>query len=271
MRDGRRRPRWGQNFLVDRGVARAIVEWAAVDGRRVVEIGPGRGALTDLLAERAGTLVLVEIDPRLAGTLDERFYDDGRVCVVCADACEVDFRSLVDPPALVVANLPYESGTAIVTRLLEQRGLFSEIVVMLQREVCERIAAPPGSAARSGLSVHVELVADVELGRRVSPRCFRPVPKVESRLLKLRPLTRPRFDVGRAAVFEELVRLAFSARRKMVRNTLGRYLEARCGSAEAARLLEEAAIDPRQRPATIELRSYAHLSRALSELVTTDA
>ncbi|RMF23217.1 MAG: ribosomal RNA small subunit methyltransferase A [Deltaproteobacteria bacterium] len=263
---GRRRPRWGQNFLVDQSVAGAIVDWAAVDGRDVIEIGPGRGALTELLAERAGRLVLVEIDPQLCEALTERFRDERRVKVVCGDAREIDLCALVEPRAVVVANLPYESGTAIVMRLLEHYRLFSHLVVMLQREVCERMAAPPGSPARSALSVHVELVADVELGRRVPPGCFRPAPKVESRIAKIRLLERPRAPIGRREVFDEVVRQAFSGRRKMVRNTLGRYLAARCGVEQAAALLESAGIDPRQRPATIPLRGFAALSRALSRL-----
>ncbi len=265
------RPRWGQNFLVDRGVAREIVEWAEVDGREVVEVGAGRGILTELIAERCARLVAIEIDRRLAGALRQRFADQPHVSVLAADALALDYRELVGEGAVAVGNLPYESGTAIVRRLLETGVRFRHVVVMLQREVCARIAAKPGTRAWGALAVHVQMVADVELGRRVGPGCFRPRPQVESQLVRLRPLRTMRHEVGERAIFEELVRAAFSSRRKMVRNSLGRWLEARLGGERALRLLEEAGVDERARPAELGLVELAALARAASRELSGNA
>lgn len=267
----RRRVRWGQNFLVDRSVARAIVDWAAVDGRRVLEIGPGRGALTGELAGRAERLWLVEIDRRLAADLCARYRRRPEIRVIRADVLDLELDAFLDPPVLAIGNLPYESGTAIVSQLLQRPGLFDEMIFMLQREVCERLTAESGSSNYGMLSIHAQLRADVELGRRVSPSCFRPRPKVESRLVRLRPLARPRFPIGDESVFAELLRRAFSARRKMIRNGIGEWLERCWGSGAADDLLATAGIDGSQRPATVTLASYAALSAALSARKKRDA
>ncbi len=267
----KRRVPWGQNFLVVPAVARAIVEWAGVDRRRVLEIGPGRGALTGEMIGRVERLWLVEIDRELAGALRARYQERPEVCVIEADATKFDFEEILGPPLLVIGNLPYESGTAIVSRLLDRRDLFVEMVFMLQREVCERLAAVPGSPAYGMLSIHTQLRADVELGRRVAPSCFRPVPSVESRLVRLRPMRQLRFRVADERIFAALLRRAFSARRKMVRNSLGTWIAQRLGQAVAAELLAVAGIDARQRPATIPIEAYAALSSALSDRGFTDA
>jgi 16S rRNA (adenine1518-N6/adenine1519-N6)-dimethyltransferase len=257
------RVRWGQCFLVDGDAARRIVVWAGIEGLPVVEIGPGRGALTGLLRERASRLTLVEIDPLLAAGLRERFEGDAAVDVIEGDALRVDWAARVEPGFTVVANLPYESGTAIVASLLAMPERVREIVVMLQREVVERLTAPPGSRTYGGLSVLVQMAADVERGMVLAPRAFRPRPRVESQMVRLRPLAAPRLEVGDAGVFRDVVRTAFGQRRKMLRNTLGRRLDERFGDGAAARVFEAAGVDGEVRPEQLGLVEFAALSRGL--------
>lgn len=257
------RVRWGQCFLVDRDAARRIVEWAGIEGRDVVEIGPGRGALTGLLRERARTLTLVEIDPELAARHRAAFADDAAVTVVEGDALRAPWIERVPAGFTVVANLPYESGTAIVARLLEQRGRVREIVVMLQKEVVARLAAEPGSKAYGGLSVIVQMFADVTRGMVVAPRSFRPRPNVESQMVRLVPLAAPRFDVGDERELATVVHAAFGQRRKMLRNNLGRALDARFGEGAAARVLAAAGIAGDVRPEALGLAEFAALTRAV--------
>ncbi len=260
------RARWGQNFLVDKQAAERIVAWAAIDGAPVLEIGPGRGALTHLLAARAARLWLVEVDPELAAIQRVCFVDDGRVTVIEGDALRLDLPSLIDAGVHVVANLPYESGTAIVASLLARRGFTADIVVMLQREVVERLAAKPGGKTYGSLSVLTQMTADVERGMVLAPRAFRPRPKVESQMVRLRQLPAPRFDVGDETLFREMVYQAFSMRRKMLRNSLGRWLVARFGEGgEAAclRVFSAAAVLTTARPEELPGEAFAALSRAI--------
>ncbi len=260
------RVRWGQCFLVDGDAARRIVEWAAIDGQPVVEIGPGRGALTGFLRERASSLVLVEIDPELAASLEEQYRGDPRVRVVQGDALAVDWRSGLPDGYSVVSNLPYESGTAILSSLLACREGLRSIVVMLQREVVERLAAVPGSKVYGALSVLVQAVADVERGMVVAPRSFRPRPAVESRMVRLRPLSVPRAPFADHEEFARVVHAAFGQRRKMLRNNLGRHVAARFGEDALVRVLEGAGLRGDVRPEELSVADFAALTREVVRL-----
>ncbi len=258
------RPRWGQNFLVDTTVARRIVDWADVAGRRVLEIGPGRGALTETLAERAADLTLVEIDPVLIETWRERFDGNLSVRVVAGDALTVDLEPVFTSPTTVVANLPYESGTAIVARLLDGHGpSIDSMVVMLQREVCRRLRARAGMPGYGVLSVMTAIAADVDAGFSVAPGSFRPPPKVYSEVVRLRPLGHSRYDTGDAETFRHVVKLSFGQRRKMLRNTLGKWMSERWGVEGAESLFDEAGVDPSLRPERVDVERFAALSLAI--------
>jgi 16S rRNA (adenine1518-N6/adenine1519-N6)-dimethyltransferase len=257
------RVRWGQCFLIDHDAVKRIVDWAAIDGRAVVEIGPGRGALTGLLRERASSLTLIEIDPLLADELARTYAGDARVTVIHADALRIDWISRIEPGFTVVANLPYESGTAIVASILERRAVVREIDVMLQKEVVARLSAAPGSKVYGGLSVIVQMFSDVERGMVLAPRSFRPRPRVESQMVRIRPLAKPRYELGDDAEFTPLVHAAFGQRRKMLRNNLGRYVEARFGPGAAERVMEAASVAGNVRPEDLGLAEFAGLCRAL--------
>ena len=259
MRAGVRRRALGQHFLRDYAVARAIVEALAPRPTDlVVEIGPGDGALTAALSRRAGHVLALEIDRGLAASLRARLPG---VEVVEADALRWDYRALHRPPGgrvLVVGNLPYSSGTAILTALVDARAAIDEIVVMLQREVAERVAAAPGTRSYGSLSVIAQLGCDVGVILRVPPRAFRPPPKVESAVLKLAVLPGPRVAVGDEGHFRAVVRAAFARRRKTLANALSASLA--LAPAQVRDLLVQAGIDPVRRAETLGLDEFARLA-----------
>jgi 16S rRNA (adenine1518-N6/adenine1519-N6)-dimethyltransferase len=266
----------GQNFLVDETYARRVVgALAPRGGETVVEIGPGRGALTGLLLESGAQVVAVEFDRDLASLLRQRFGGRDNFKLVEADALGVDFCSAVEPAssARVVANLPYNISTAILQRLVAQRRCVPEMVLMLQREVVERIAAPPGSHERGYLTVLVEAFFDAAPLFDVPPGAFRPVPKVWSTVARLRVRATERATEEVAAeVFDEeffhrVVSAGFAQKRKTILNNLRaapeelRALAERAGGPDA--LLESAGIDPRRRAEALTLAEWAALANAL--------
>ena len=265
----RAKKRLGQNFLVDESYARRIVGALAPSaGETIVEVGPGRGALTALLLEKGARVVAVELDRELVPLLRERFGGREDFKLIEADALEVDFCAAVAPAATarVVANLPYNISTAILQRLIEQRRCVPEMVLMLQREVVERITAPTGSAERGYLTVLVEAFCESEALFDVPPGAFRPVPKVWSTVARLR--ARDVVAEGFAEkLFLRLVSAGFAQKRKTILNNLRsapadmRELVDAAGG--AASLLEGAGIDPQRRAEALTLAEWAGLSEAL--------
>ncbi len=212
----------GQHFLRDGAIARAIVDLVApTSADLVVEIGPGEGALTGVLAGRAGRVVALEVDRTLGAGLRARFP---AVEVLDADARTWDYAGLAAPPGgrvLIVGNLPYSVGKPILTALVGAGGAIDEMALMLQREVAERVASPPGGKTYGSLSVFTQLRCDVRLALRVPAGAFRPPPKVESAVLHLRVLREPRVPLADERRFETVVRAAFAQRRKVLANALG--------------------------------------------------
>jgi 16S rRNA (adenine1518-N6/adenine1519-N6)-dimethyltransferase len=266
----RAKKRLGQNFLVDETYARRIVGALGLRaGETVIEIGPGRGALTALLLETGARVVAVELDRELAPVLRERFGGREDFKLVEADALEVDFCAAVEPAgaARVVANLPYNISTAILQRLVEQRRCVPEMVLMLQREVVERITAPPGSAERGYLTVLVEAFCRSEALFDVPPGAFRPVPKVWSTVARLRARSEETegFD---EKLFLRLAGAGFAQKRKtMLNNLRSAPADLRALFAEAggpAPLLEAAGIDPQRRAEALTLAEWIALTKALA-------
>ena len=269
MGNPRAKKRLGQNFLVDESYARRVVgALAPRAGEAVVEIGPGRGALTGLLLESGARVVAVELDRELVPGLLGRFGGRDTFTLVEADALEVDLCAAVAPDARarVVANLPYNISTAILQRLIEQRACVPEMVLMLQREVVERLAAPPGSAERGYLTVLVEAFCRTEALFDVPPGAFRPVPKVWSTVARLRARGELEEGVG-GSLFPRLVSAGFSQKRKTIHNNLRaapaelRELFEAAGGAPA--LLEAAGIDPGRRAEALTVAEWASLVRGL--------
>lgn len=257
----------GQNFLVDRNIIDKIIQSANIDPQdAVLEIGPGRGALTEHLAQRAGRLVLVEYDHALAASLAERYQDDPRVTVVDADVLTVDFVNLLgEAPAgwKVVANLPYNISSPVLFKLLEYRALFSRMVLMLQREVGERLVAAPGCSDYGVTTALLGLWFDMRREFIVPPGCFHPRPKVDSAVISFVPLTKPRVEVGSEETYRRVVKGAFAMRRKTLSNCLKATKLA--GPDELSRLFDVCGIDGQRRGETLSLEEFAFLSRCLSE------
>ena len=260
----------GQNFLADERVAARIVEALGPrNDETIIEIGPGRGALTSSLVERAGRLVAIELDRELVTLLRARFSEHENFHLVEADALDADLCALVAPDksARVVANLPYYISTAILQRLILQRACISEMILMLQREVVERIMAPPASSERGYLSVLVEAYCDGETLFDVAPTAFRPAPKVWSTVIRLSMRARLAAEITDEALFRRLVSAGFAQRRKTILNNLRSApedLHARIASAGGPqRLLETARLAPERRAETLTLEEWASLERAL--------
>jgi len=255
----------GQHFLRDRSVIDQILELVRPTRRDlVVEIGPGRGALTEVLAARAGRLLALEIDAALAAALQERFAAVPAVEIRQADARQFDYAGLraqtlgPDGRVLVVGNLPYSVGKPILAALVESGGAIDEMALMLQKEVAERVAALPGSKTYGALSVLTQVSAAVRLAFSVPPGAFSPPPQVDSAVLHLRPHREPPVPIGDAARFGAVVRAAFSQRRKSLANALAAGLGI---SAERARRQAEAAgIDPGRRAETLSLAEFSRLA-----------
>lgn len=255
---------FGQNFLSDPSILSRMADEAEITpGDRVLEVGPGRGALTRLLLERGATLVSVEIDRELVRLLSEDLSGHPRFSLIGGDILSLDIPALCPSGdgALwkVVANLPYNISTPFLFRLVEQRGHFGRIVVMLQREVGERLAARSGGAEYGALSVIFQSHFSVRRAFAVKPGSFHPRPSVDSVVLVITPLTvEP--DVGDRNLFERLVKGAFSTRRKTLLNALrgvGGFSDQLLASC-----FEAADIDPARRGETLSLEEFAALSRA---------
>jgi 16S rRNA (adenine1518-N6/adenine1519-N6)-dimethyltransferase len=258
----------GQHFLRDAGVAHRIVALVAPTPRDlVVEIGPGQGALTGLLAEACGRLLALEADAALAGRLRERFAGADHVEIREADARSFDYAALralrPDPEGrvLAVGNLPYSVSKPILMALVEAGRAIDEMALMLQREVAERIAAAPGTRVYGSLSVLTQMAADVRVAFGVPPGAFRPPPQVDSAVVHLRVRSAPPVPIADARRFRAVVRAAFGQRRKNLANALAAGLGL---AAERARaLVAGAGIDPGRRAETLSLAEFARLADAL--------
>jgi 16S rRNA (adenine1518-N6/adenine1519-N6)-dimethyltransferase len=258
---GRRpRKRLGQNFLAHPAIAQRIVALADLQPQaRIVEIGPGLGALSDVLVDRAGEAWLIEVDVDLAARLVDRYGDRPHVHIVRADALHVDFAALLGdgPPATVVANLPFNIATAVLARLLAQGQCFRRLVLMVQREVADRLRAQPGTKDYGVLSVLTQCAARVRTGLRVGPEAFVPRPKVEAEVVVVEPLATPPVAIDDLRRFTHVVKTVFLHRRKQLRNSM------RALTADPVAVLAAAGIDPARRPETLALAEFAALARAL--------
>lgn len=274
--------RWGQNFLVNQGAADTIVAgFRPQADDLVLEIGPGKGVLTRRLIGRVRSLVAVEIDPDLAGLLRAEFAEAPGVEIVQGDILKTDVSAALlglgatpGKRARVIANLPYNVATAVILKLLGERALLRDLLVLVQREVAERIVSPPGRRSYGGLSVLCQVHAKVESLLRLRPGSFRPVPKVDSALVRL--TLRGRDDgAGRPdggappGALEQMLRVAFGRRRKTLLNNLASLpgpTGAPFGSDAARRLIVAAGLDPGARPEAIPVEGFLALVRQRNNL-----
>jgi 16S rRNA (adenine1518-N6/adenine1519-N6)-dimethyltransferase len=249
----------GQNFLADPNTARRIARLANVEaGDRVLEIGAGLGSLTLALLEQDARVIALERDRKLRPVLEQVVAGRGDVRVVTGDALDIDLDALLeDDRWRCVSNLPYNVATPVVVRLLEEVSSVVAALVMVQREVGDRLVASPGSGAYGAVSVRVAYYAHAKIVGVVPRTVFVPAPKVDSALVELVRRDSPPVDVPSRDRLFELVRAGFAHRRKMLRRTLPAVLGDR-----TQRVLDEAAVDPRARPESLGLTEWAALARA---------
>ena len=261
--------RLGQHFLRDqRTIHRIIDALAPQAGETIIEIGPGTGALTSVLVERAGRVVAVEFDNKLAPLLQERFGSFENFKLVMGDALTVDFCKEILPAhsARLVANLPYNISTAILQRLIAQRACLDEMVLMLQREVVERVLAPPGTSDRGYISVLVEAYCEAEKLFDVAPGAFRPPPKVWSSVMRLKFRPRINTEITDEGLLWEVVSAGFAQKRKTILNNLrhasGRLQEVLKRNGGASIVLCKAGIDLKRRAETLTVEEWARITQA---------
>ncbi|OOV34426.1 16S rRNA (adenine(1518)-N(6)/adenine(1519)-N(6))-dimethyltransferase [Candidatus Synechococcus spongiarum LMB bulk10E] len=266
----RPRKRLGQHWLRDQRVLRRIVAAAQVYPEdRLLEIGPGRGALTDhLLATPAAAVVAVELDHQLIAGLQQRFGADGRFSLLHGDALDLLRQPLACNPNKVVANIPYNITGPLLQQLVgsliqPRQHRFQRLVLLLQKQVADRITAPPGSPACGALSIRMQLLAEAQIVCTVPPDCFSPPPDVTSAVVALTPYgpDQRRYVPEQAPLLERLLRVAYGGRRKMLRNTLGGICWSMPSLEQAA---QQAAVDLSRRPQDLDPDQWVALSQALA-------
>jgi 16S rRNA (adenine1518-N6/adenine1519-N6)-dimethyltransferase len=262
--------RFGQNFLTDKSIIKRIIESLnPLANETIVEIGPGRGALTTPLVERAGKLVAIEFDRNLIPILVNAFGKKENFKLIQSDALMTEICAEIRPAqsARVVANLPYNIATAVLQRLIEQRACLTELILMLQREVVDRITAPASSAERGYLSVFVEAYCEAEKLFDVAPASFRPAPKVWSTVVRLTLRPKIAVEVQDEKLLWQVVSAGFAQRRKTILNNLRsappplqEKLKAHGG---ASIVLCRAEVDLQRRAETLALDEWGRIVSAL--------
>jgi 16S rRNA (adenine1518-N6/adenine1519-N6)-dimethyltransferase len=270
---------FGQNFLVDKNYIEKII--SALNPQKnetIIEIGPGRGALTEMLLESGAAVTAIELERDMIAVLKDKFENFENFKLVEQDALKIDFAELINPrseipnprsqirnpqSARLVANLPYYISTAILQKLIEQRASLSEMILMFQLEVVDRITAGVGNRERGFLTVLVEAFLETEKLFEVPPNAFRPPPKVRSAVVRLKP--KPESDIRDEKLFRELISAAFMQKRKTILNNLKSAppsLRARIGEPED--LLERAEVPPGRRAESLTLAEWKQICSVLA-------
>lgn len=261
----------GQNFLTDENYIRKIVD--ALDLREtetVIEIGPGRGALTEKLIEKAGKVIAVELDSDLIPVLNESFGQSENFRLIESDALKIDFSNLSKTEdqrskIKLVANLPYYISTAILQHLTIYRENFSALVLMLQKEVVERITAEAGNSERGFLTVLIEAFFESEKLFDVSPNAFRPAPKVWSAVVKLTPKENLFSDIETEKLFKEIVSAGFAQKRKTISNNLKNFLK---DKNETDKVLTNSEIEQNRRAETLSVEEWLRIVSEIKSIRT---
>ncbi len=256
----------GQNFLTSQEVLEDIAEAAEIDGGGVIEIGPGFGVLTNELAKRADKVVALEIDDRLMPVLADTLSEYDNVKIINRDVMKMDIAALIAEEfpgerISIAANLPYYITTPIITTIIEARLNIKNLVVMVQKEVADRITAQPGTKDYGALSVLCAYYTEAETIRRVPAELFVPPPKVDSTVVRMRFREEKAVSVNDEKLFFKVVKAAFSQRRKTLLNCLASGFST--DKAETAKIMESVGIDPMRRGETLSLSEFANLANAM--------
>lgn len=249
---------FSQNFLIQPGAIAQIADAALAMGEQVVELGPGLGALTHALLERGARVLAVELDRDMVRVLDAEFPNRDRLELRLGDAADLDLEEYSEAcgsKLVVTGNLPYQATGAIIRRVVVHRAVLEGAVLMVQKEVRDRLIAPPGTKEYGALTVFTRAAFEVETVCRLRPGSFYPPPKVDSAVVRFTPCDKPLAEETES--FREVVRAAFQMRRKTLHNALRALGDA----GRSARALSEAGIDPRRRGETLSVEEFARLTQ----------
>jgi len=257
--------RLGQHFLVDRNILDKVIRTADVEKEDIVlEVGPGLGEMTLALARQAKKVIAIEIDSKLVAILEKKMRGHPNVEVVKSDILKVDFDQFLKKeghPIKVVANLPYQISTPLLFRFIESKDVFSTFTLMLQREVAERMAAPPGRKEYGPLSIFIQLSFDLTTRFFIKPSAFFPPPKVDSALVHMVWREEPLVETNDEEWFKRVVKACFGYRRKTLVNALKHSELVLPESMELK--MKGIGIDPQRRPETLTIQEFAALANAL--------
>ncbi len=257
--------RFGQHFLVDKNILNKIIASARIrHGEHVLEIGPGGGNLTECLLDAGARVLAVEIDRGLCAHLRERFPGSETLEIIEGDALKMSFPGLAEKTGSrmkVVSNLPYNISGPVIAKFIKERAAFSAMVLMLQKEVAERLLAAPSTKAYGALTVLTKAYAEVKKEFDVPPGAFRPRPRVTSTVVSMNVLSEPAVGIDDGAVFEFVVKGAFSHRRKTIINSLRGSIG--LSKAQIASALGKSGIAAQRRPETLDLREFSALTDEL--------
>ncbi len=255
----------GQNFLIDENIIFKIIDGAEISSDdNVVEIGPGIGTLTQYLSEAAKNVLAIEIDKNLIPILDETLSNYTNIEVVYGDVLQLDLNELIKSKfpgerVKVVANLPYYVTTPIIMKFLEEEAPVKDIVVMMQKEVADRLNAKPSTKDYGSLSVAVQYYCDTEIITKVPKTVFMPQPNVESTVIRLKVLDEPRVHIHDPKIFFRVVRASFGKRRKTLLNSLS-FSDLNLDKDVLREVLEKSNIDPNRRGESLDIDEFAVLS-----------
>lgn len=254
----------GQNFLHDTNILKKIVNLGNLDKQNdeVIEIGPGLGSLTVHLSQHSKAVYAIEKDKRLMALLKKNLENTKNVSIINQDALKMDFTGFSDRKLKLIANLPYNISTPLLFKIFGEREFFSKIVVMLQKEVGERICSGKDSKSYGALSVLFQNHFDTKLNFTVKPDAFKPRPKVDSVVISMRPLERPRYHVDNDDFFKNFLKSAFSTRRKMIGNSLSRNFEKEIIKTG----LETAGIDTKRRAENLSVEEFVNTANQFYRL-----
>ena len=266
------RKKYGQNFLIDESVLEGIIDTAEITKDDfVLEIGPGIGTLTQYLATYAGRVCAVEIDRALLPILEDTLSGWDNVTVLNADILKTDIRAIAEKenggnPLKVCANLPYYITTPILMGLFESGAPFSQLTVMVQKEVAERMIAEPGSKTYGALSLAVRYYTDPEISFIVEPESFMPRPKVESAIVHMKRHNTPPVSVKDEKMLFDVIRASFNERRKTLQNGIANYAGFSYSKEQVGEALDKCGLERTVRGEKLSLEEFARLANVLSEM-----
>ncbi len=255
-----KRSRLGQNFLLDPSIAKRIVEASGVNrDDTIIEIGPGHGIMTRFIAEKANELIAIELDNNLFDKLKKDLIAYSNVTLINMDVMEYDFAR--HGPFKVIANIPYYITTPIIFKLIEEENKMRSMTLTIQKEVAERIAAPPGNKQYGVLSLMVQYYGKTDILFTIPAGAFKPKPKVDSAVIKIERYAKPPVNVTSEDTFRRIIKTSFANRRKMLSNTL------KAVHPDIKTILEGIYIDPSRRPETLSMDEFAILANKIEIVI----